>query len=276
MPNNPASHPFLAHRTALVHQQHRLPWKKHRRLGQPLRGHADPFLAATKRRRRHATVSTHHLGTSTLIAAAAATPGLPIPCRHRTPPPSQPPTTTLGLPQRPFQPPPRHLCREHIAILSPRPPLTSSSTPVQKLYYSVKSRAHMNNAENSIFIVAATVDTFFDQRQWTTSASLLAHTALNITPLPAGARNLQHPYNQDHPFYSNRSSGAKGIPTASCATSMPSTVSLLESRSISCQDLLPCFFGPFFVRPLHHLIPYQPWPYQDQPPGCALYFFTER
>ena len=125
----PARLPFpCRYHTAPVHHQRRPPCTFYHRPLQPLRQQADPFLAGTKRPRRHrqrpplrpfytnhysrcpdrptlsllllngpdATVSAHYFGPSTPTAVSTAMSGLYFPLRHQKSPASPPPTTTLS------------------------------------------------------------------------------------------------------------------------------------------------------------------------------------
>lgn len=82
------------------------------------------------------TVSARCFGISTQTAAATVLTGLPFPCRGQTGPPSPPPTTTLSLPHRSFQPPPDIYAASTRAVHRPRLRRRTSMG-----YYSVNHRA---------------------------------------------------------------------------------------------------------------------------------------
>ena len=172
-----------------------------------------------------ATVSYHRFGPTTLIASAAAMPVLHFSYRHQTAPASPPPTTSLPLLHRQFQPPRRHLRCENKTNSPPRPLLTSISTHVHWLLQRQPPRLHAQRGTrnfhrhdhrrhllrpsllNSYILTAGRIQCFYRRPRWPRHHRLALGTCNTSIP--------------QHPLRFIGASGANSASTASSATNMP-------------------------------------------------------
>ncbi|CAM9845345.1 unnamed protein product [Laminaria digitata] len=229
----------------------------------------DPFLAATKRPRRHRqrppvrTLYTvrcsRRADRSTLSWSTPNGPGVTATDDYFEP---STPTTTLSLPHRPFQPPRRQLRCEHKTNTTPRPPPTPSPTHFNGLLHHHRPRLHAHRGKRTLHrhdhrrhILRPTTTDYDSLTAGRHNASTAS--SATTTPPPARARNLQH-LTSRRPIALHRTTGLQQCSYGIVRDLQDATVSRLERRNIPFQDLSPRFVGPFFVQHLHHPVPHRP------------------
>ena len=160
----------------------------------------------------------------------------------------------MSLLHRPFQPRHRHLRCENKTNSSPRPPLTSPSTPFHRLLQRQPPRLHAQRGKRSFHLHDHSRylrPTFMDY--YILTAGRTQSTAVRDRHAITGSRSEPStpPTNTIHCALSDHWTPTALLPHRPRLKSL----SRLERRNVSLQDLLSRFIGRFFVQPLHHQVP---------------------